>query len=140
MPCPYFEPLNVAAHPQYANARVPLIDEYDGLCHAGTEPLEAPPEMRFRGCNHGYSKECCKRFPTDELRSSFRYDIASRSETALNLVCIEEQDYVPLRWRSITYVMATERLEPELEDQRAYAQALAFCRSYLAHFDKPAGR
>jgi len=34
MACPYFEPQHVNASPEHAAARMPLIDEYDGLCRA----------------------------------------------------------------------------------------------------------
>jgi hypothetical protein len=134
MPCPFFAPRNIVAQPQNVNARLPLIDEYDGSCHAFSEPMEAPVELRFRCCNHGYSKGCCERFPSGEPRSSVRYDVLSRSQSTLELVCIEEQNYAPLRWRKIYYFLESERLEPELEDACTQAQALAFCHSYLRRF------
>ncbi|MFL6353005.1 MAG: hypothetical protein ACJ74Z_14310 [Bryobacteraceae bacterium] len=134
MPCPYFEPQNTVASRLNANARLPLIDEYNGLCRAASEPIEAPTELRFRCCNHGYSKGACERFPSGEIRSSLRYHVVRRAEDALELLCIEEQNYAPLRWRTIQYLLTNERLEPELEDPCSQAQAIAFCRSYLKRF------
>ena len=138
MSCPCFEPQSIVAHRQYVNARLPLIDEYDGLCRAFPEAVTAPADMRFRYCNHGYSKGCCQRLPVDDPRSSLRYDVVGRSETALSLLCIEERDHAPLRWRAIQYVLANGCLEPELNDVCLRAQALAFCHSYLSRLDAPA--
>jgi hypothetical protein len=134
MPCPYFEPHNIATQRQSANARLPLIDEYNGLCRAASEPIEAPLELRFRCCNHGYSKGSCERFPAGEVRSSLRYHVVKRTESTLELVCIEEQNYAPRTWRPVQYFLASECLEPELEDACIQAQAIAFCRSYLKRF------
>lgn len=134
MPCPYFEPQGVARDPQHANARLPLLDEYDGLCHASEEPLAIPLALRFRCCNHGYSHGCCERFPKSELRSGLRYDVVRRSATALEIICVEEQQYAPWRWHSVRYFFEGERMEPEVADVCMRAQLLAFCRSYLKRF------
>jgi hypothetical protein len=132
MPCPYFEPRNIV-EPRRPNARLPLIDEYDGLCHADSAPVEAPVEVRFRYCNHGYSRGCCERFPSVETRSSLRYTVVRHTGSALDLICIEEQNYTPLRWRALQYLLESECLEPEIDDACMRAQAVAFCRSYLKH-------
>lgn len=134
MPCPFFAPRHIVAQPQNVNARLPLIDEYDGWCRAGSEPIEAPVNLRFRCCNHGYSKGSCERFPSGEARSSVRYDVVRQSQSSLELVCIEEQNYAPLRWHTMQYFLGSERLEPEFDDHCTQAQALAFCRSYLSRF------
>jgi hypothetical protein len=134
MPCPYFEPQRVATDPQYASARVPLLDEYDGLCHAVGEPLAVPSALRFQCCNHGYSRGCCGRFPESEARSGLRYNVVRRTAGALEILCVEEQHYAPLRWHSVQYFFEDERIEPELADLCTRAQVVAFCRSYLKRF------
>ncbi len=134
MPCPYFEPQHAAIHSRHANARLPLIQEYDGLCHAGSEPVDAPPELRFECCNHGYSRGRCSRFPSEEVRSAMRYNVLRHTPTTLELVLIEEQNYVPLAWRPVSYFPDTGRFDPEFADTCIRAQALAFCRSYLERF------
>ena len=134
MPCPYFEPQAVATSPQHVNARLPLIDEYDGLCRAGLEPAPAPAERRFRCCNHGNSRGLCEIFPAADARSCFRYTVVRQSAAGLEIICIEEQNYAPLRWHPTEYCLATGRLEPEVPDACMRAQALAFCRSYLERF------
>lgn len=134
MPCPYFEPQRLAIAPLRVNARLPLIDEYDGICHAHPEPISAPVSLRFRCCNHGYSKGACERVPAAEVRSCVRYSVQRRSESALHILCIEEQNYAPLRWQSIEYCIREDRLTAELSDLCLSAQLLAFCRSYLKRF------
>ena len=144
MPCPYFEPLRVVTDPLHATARLPLIDEYEGLCHAYTELLHAPAELRFRYCNHGYSQGGCQRIPVPEVRSSdvraygvrscARFNVVRRSEATLNLLCIEEQNHAPLRWQPVEYSILQDRLSVEINDICLAAQLLAFCRSYLKRF------
>jgi len=137
MPCPYFEPLTVASDPRHINARLPLLDEYDGVCRAGSAPVGAPAEHRFRCCNHGYSHGLCEIFPSADARSCFRYTVLAHSSAGLEIICIEEQNYAPLRWHPTQYRLATGCLEPELADVCMRAQALAFCRSYLSRFPSP---
>lgn len=134
MPCPYFEPQRVVAHPQYARARLPLIEEYEGACHAGPEPLAAPEDRRFRCCNHGYSRVVCDHFPGGEVRSALRYDVRGRSSEVLEVLWIEEQTFAPTRWQVVSYSIVSEQLEPEIADSCLRAQLLAFCRSYLRRF------
>ena len=134
MACPYFEPQHVNASPEYAAARMPLIDEYDGLCRAEAAPFPVPGQLRFRCCNHGNSRRTCAHFPADEMRSALRYEIVGRTASALDLLLVEERDYAPHAWQTIRYFVAGELLEPEIADVAKRAQIRAFCRSFLEHF------
>lgn len=134
MPCPYFEPLQIAADPKYRHARLPLIDEYDGQCHAQPEPAAAPHALRFCCCNHGYSARSCDRFPAHEQRSAMRFHMARNTGASLEILCVEEADHVPVRWYSVQYFPERDQLDPEIRDTCVRAQIAAFCRSYLAHF------
>lgn len=134
MACPFFEPQAVAANPRHANARLPLIQEYDGACHAAAEPFTAPPEHRFSNCNHGYSRAACGRFPIAETRSALRYTVVKDSGGVLEIICIEERDHTPVAWHPARFSVETGLLEPAIPDTCMRAQALAFCRSYLARF------
>jgi hypothetical protein len=134
MPCPYFEPQRVAADPLHAAVRLPLIDEYDGVCHASSEAISAPRELRFRCCNHGYSHGGCQWVPAGNVRSCARFNVVRRSESTLQVLCVEEQDYAPLRWQSIEYSVSADRLLVDVTDVCLHAQLLAFCRSYLRRF------
>ncbi len=134
MPCPYFEPQRVATDPLYASARLPLIEEYDGVCHARPELIGAPAELRFRCCNHGYSRGSCEHLPVADVRSCARYNVLRRSESTLDVLCVEELNYAPVHWQSFEYSIANDCLTIDLSDVCLAAQVLAFCRSYLKRF------
>ena len=134
MPCPLFEPVRAVPNPQHPNARLPLIEEHDGICHAAPEPVETPSELRFQYCNHGYSVNCCRHLPAEEKRSALRYSVVAHTDNALELMCVAEKDYAPVYWLRVQYIVATDQLEPALKDVCMQAQALAFCRSYLRRF------
>ena len=133
MACPYFEPRRVSA-PIEGAGRLPLIDEYDGLCHAAAQAFPVPVELRLRCCNHGNSRGTCPHLPKDEVRSSFRYEMVKRTSAALELLLVEERDYAPFRWQTVRYSLEGEALEPEISDSAKQAQIRAFCRSFLEHF------
>jgi hypothetical protein len=134
MACPYFEPQHVNASPEHPMARLPLIDEYDGLCRAAANPFSVPGEARFRCCNHGNSRGACAHFPAGELRSALRYEIVNRTAAALDVLLLEERNYAPQNWQTIRYILAGEMLEPEIGDIAKQAQIRAFCRSFLDRF------
>jgi hypothetical protein len=134
MPCPYFEPQRVVADPTHLNARLPLIDEFDGLCRASSEPLPVPPASRLRLCNHGNARGQCAQFPTDEKRSAVRFDVLRRSASNLELLFVEESLYAPLAWRPLTFLIDSERFDPDPPDACQRSQMLAFCRSYLRRY------
>jgi hypothetical protein len=134
MACPLFEPQHATAPPEHAAARLPLIDEYDGLCRAGEQPFPIPTGMRFRCCNHGNSRGTCVHFPAGEQRSALRYEIVSRTASSLELLLLEERDYAPHAWQTVRYILAGESLEPEIADIVKQAQIRAFCRSFLIRF------
>lgn len=131
MPCPFFEPQRTLIPRTQAGGRLPLIDEYDGLCHAAAEPAAVPDDARFRLCNHGNSKGLCALFPDAEERSCLRYEVKGQEDGKLIILCIEEQAYAPVRWYSVQYVPNQDRLEPEPQDRCVRAQAFAVARSYV---------
>jgi hypothetical protein len=132
MPCPYFEPRHVAA--LSGGVRLPLIEEYEGVCHAASEPFPAPASLRFHCCNHGNSAATCGRFPADSLRSSQRFDVTASTHLLLEVLLVQELHYAPVAWQRVKYVIRSETLEPELTDVCLRAQVIAFCRSFLKVF------
>lgn len=134
MPCRYFEPQQAMQGGEHTHVRVPLIREHEGVCHAGTTPTAAPPTMRFRCCNHGYSNGCCDRLPREEQGSSTRFSVTGRTANALVVLWVEERDYAPVRWQSFEYSLQTGLMEPEVAEMCRRAQLYAFCRSYLQKF------
>jgi len=119
---------------QPENGRLPLLQEHEGLCRAEAEPFEAPAAMRFRYCNHGYSRGACGHFPSHEKRSALRYQLRPITETEFEVMVIEERDYAPGDWCVVKYSTGHELLEPEIQDPCVRAQVLALCRTYLNRF------
>jgi hypothetical protein len=132
MPCPYFEPQQVAV--LSGSIRLPLIEEYNGICRAGSEPIPAPASLRFHCCNHGNSAGICSRIPAEAPRSSQRFDITGSSAASLEILLVEEMHYAPVAWRRVRYFIGSESLEPEVPDVCMRAQVIAFCRSFLKVF------
>lgn len=125
MPCPFFEPVSQSV----SNARVPLIDQYDGKCRAQGEPMQAPPEKLFPCCNHGYSLGICEFFPEGELRSAMRYSVTAVAETEITLICIEEREHSPTLRAQLRFDLVSKELLG-CDDVIIAAQARAFCESY----------
>ncbi len=141
MPCPYFEPLTPVVHVTHPNARLPLLDEYDGLCHADAAGLPPPPDARFRCCNHGYSRGVCERLPDDrEMRSAMRYNVVAHTAAILEVLCVEELNHSPGRYFTLTYDVSACALHTAAIDPVTRAQVAAFCRSYLKRFAVPSPR
>ena len=132
MPCPYFEPRANTLSRTLPNARLPLIGEYGGLCHAGEQPVAAPADLVFRCCNQGHARENCGHFPPNEIRVTLRYSITRKTPAMLELLCIEEVEFAPVKWYPLRYFIETGVVEPESAGVRVRAQAAAFCRSYIA--------
>jgi hypothetical protein len=134
MPCPFFEPVCVVTDRTHQGARLPLIDEYEGRCRAAVEPITVPVDLRFRACNHGYSRQLCGFFPPAEVRSSIRFNVVGLDGEIMELLCVEERDYAPHRWTRFRYCIHTGSVDPGIADVCAQAQLVAFCRSYLKRF------
>lgn len=130
MACPFFQPLQPASRPAHAGARLPLIREYDGLCHAGGAPVPAPADVRFQCCNRGYSGDDCTAFPDSETLSCLRYAIRAESAQMLQVLCIEESEHRPIRWMEAGYDIASGAVEGDMSAIMR-AQAAAFARAYL---------
>jgi hypothetical protein len=131
MACPYFEPSSVAVPASRPGVRLPLIDEYSGLCHAAQLPCEPAPAVRPIGCNQGYAHGCANH-PSRIAASAMRYSITAQSPEELHIIWIEEQGYAPIRQGTIRFEIRQGKLTPAPESPVMASQLFAFCRSYLA--------
>jgi hypothetical protein len=122
------------SQPTHLNARLPLIDEFDGFCRAVGEPLPVPSASRLRLCNHGNARGQCGHFPSQDPRGCVRFEVLRRSAAHLDLLLVEEAGHAPLAWNRLTFLIASEALEPEPIDTCRRAQLLAFCRSFLHRY------
>jgi hypothetical protein len=130
MGCPFFQPTEAVSQPTHPGARLPLILEYNGLCHASAAGVPVPDEMRFRCCNHGYSRSQCGHFPVAETVSCFRYTVVSETPEQLEILCVEERDHTPVRWQRVQFDIFDNRVHAGLS-LCARSQAEAFSRAYL---------
>jgi|SRR6476469_7143013 hypothetical protein len=135
MPCPYFEPLEPLAEPSFCNARLPLIEQYGGLCHVCAEPFQSTETC----CNHGYARGHCERFPSEGRNAAHRFSLLSQGPEELELLFIDEEEYAPAFTRQLHFSVSGNCLSEDDVDFCIAAQALAFCRSYLRKVAGAAG-
>jgi len=136
MPCLYFEPTSPAVQPSHAGTRLPLIEEYDGRCHAVSGAPAAVSQMRWQCCNQGYSLGRCAQFPSDGFGGALRYSVVSQSESLLELIWIEERDHAPFRHGGLHFAIAKGGFLETGLDSLIAAQALAYCASYLKRYSE----
>lgn len=127
MSCQFFEPLAPVLDPQFRNGRLPLIQEHEGMCHAGGADTFANGPV----CNHGYARGNCERFPKEEPSIALRYSVLRCDGRELEVLCIAEENHVPVRSRRLHFSPDLNRLSEMDLDACLAAQAIAFSRSYL---------
>ena len=91
MACPFFEPILPVSIKKIQNGRLPLIEEYRGRC-ANRKP---DIEVNDRSCNQGYARGVCGFFPSEQKNRANRYSLVSRSDAALTLLYINEEESRP---------------------------------------------
>lgn len=129
MPCPLFEPRTKAIPQQYPPPRLPLIFEFEGICHAGETAVS--PENRFNYCNRGNAKGACNFFPAGLPLSALRYNVTRVTPEVLTVLVIEEENHWPGSCNAVEFTIAELRFEPEVTDICRRAQLFHFCLSYL---------
>jgi hypothetical protein len=129
VPCPLFEPLAKVVPARDPEPRLPLIHEYDGICHAGEERID--PEHRFHCCNRGNAKGTCASFPANLALTAIRFSVTARTASALTVLMVEEHNHWPGAWKTIDFMISEKRVTPEVSDVCRRAQILRFCDSYL---------
>ena len=134
MPCPLFEPTRVALNPKAAHARLPLLAEHDGLCHATDPPVAPALEWRFAGCNQGRDQEHCPRFPAGREAVVRRFNVQSNTGATLVVLVSEEKNHSPVRWREVHFSTIEGKLNDPPADLCEVAQIQVFCANYLQRF------
>ncbi len=140
MPCPLFEPRQRISQSPETMIRLPLIFEFEGVCHAGDHAPTPehrlrycnPAEHRLRYCNQGYAKGHCASFPDAGPISAVRFDVKSRTPSLLTVLVLEEENYWPRAWSTVEFLIQDRTLRPEIEDTCRRAQILQFCQAYLS--------
>jgi hypothetical protein len=129
VPCPLFEPRGRVSEPRTPSPRLPLIYEFDGICHAG-QPM-ATADQRFQYCNRGNAKGNCANFPNSLAITAIRFTVTARSANRMTVMMVEEHNHWPGAWRTIDFMLEEKRLDPEISDVCQRAQILCFCNAYL---------
>ena len=129
MPCPLFEPKSKVVQPRIPAPRLPLLNEFEGICHAGENVVD--PEHRFHFCNRGNAREACSSFPKSLNVSAVRFTVTAATGQILTVLVIEEENHRPANWFKIDFMIEDQRLEPEIGDVCRRAQLFHFCASYL---------
>lgn len=129
MACPRFEPIHRCEIIPGSSGRLPLIDEWDGRCHANGESRPVPAELRIRCCNQGYAHDCPYSGPVQH--SALRYSISRQSGRPVELICVEERHFAPFAWSVLPLGPAFLTLTRTDLDACRVAQAKAYCVSYF---------
>ncbi len=129
MPCPLFEPLRKVTEPRTPSPRLPLLYEFEGICHAGE--TDVSPDHRFHYCNRGNAQGNCASFPEDYAISAIRFSVTSRTPQILTVLMLEEHNHWPGARKTIEFLIEQRQLQPQISDICRHAQILNFCVSYL---------
>jgi hypothetical protein len=135
MACPFFEPREVASTRQRQSVRLPLLDEYAGVCRASAAPARPAEATLAKGCNQGYPRSC-ENYPGGLVPAAMRYTVTGESDGMLAVTWVEEQTHAPVRWGTtrfdITQMRVVDTMPADAMPSTVIAaQLLAFCRSYL---------
>lgn len=129
MPCPLFEPVARVIQERVPAPRLPLIHEFEGICHAGERKID--PDHRFHYCNRGNANGNCANFPATMALTAIRFSVTARTENSLTVLMVEEQNHWPDAWKTIDFLIYEKRVDPDISDVCRRAQMLRFCESYL---------
>lgn len=130
MACPFFMPVQPLRRDHWLHApRLPLGDDYRGLCQAGAELFQPSESSQQDLCNCGYARGRCDRFPT-ESADAVRFSVVQEDDARIRLIYVLERAHAPEAHGVIEYSKPAARMEGNV-DARLLAQAGAFVQSYL---------
>jgi hypothetical protein len=127
MACPYFFPVEAHA----GSAMLPLGDWWSGLCHAPGVPREAGGTCGDTGCNLGYARGACARFPEGEGPDAVRFTIAGHQGGIVRIGYVVERDHHPFAHGRLEYSAAAGGFAPPSLPVLLARQAEAYVESYL---------
>lgn len=117
---------------------LPLGDWWKGECHAVRgAPTEAGGSERDRGCNLGYARGECARFPAGEGPDAVRFTISSHESAAVGIYYVVERDHHPYAHGRLEYSLTAGALVTPAETKTLARQAQAYVESYLRRKEEP---
>ena len=128
MACPYFYPVEACA----GSGMLPLGDWWKGECHAVPgAPEEAGGTGCDTGCNLGYARGACVRFPAGAGPDAVRFTISSHESTVIGIYYVVERDHHPFAQGRLAYSPAAKAFVTPPETAVLARQAQAYVESYL---------
>ena len=115
---------------------LPLGDWWQGVCHAvpGAPTAEAGADgdsWRDTGCNMGYARGRCARFPEGEGPDAVRIPISSHESARIRIYYVVERDHHPFAHGRLEYSLAAAAFTTPPETATLARQAQAYVESYL---------
>ena len=131
MACPYFSPTKpLAKQKPPGTLRPPLGELYAGRCRCRDNETFAPAEdLLEEGCNFGYARTTCARFPDGDGPDAVRFSLAEDDGSNVRILYAIERDHLPFGHGLAVY--ARERGEWTGVDGLLQSQAAAYLNSYL---------
>ncbi|HZU27725.1 MAG TPA: hypothetical protein VFA04_19495 [Bryobacteraceae bacterium] len=128
MPCPWFCPTRPLEDGRWAvPPRVPLIEPWEGECHAGAEPVTPDNDTARTRCNSGYARGACDRF-AEGRGDAVRFHVTASAPDRLQILYSYERDCWPSNHGVVEYDIASSHAE--CDDAILRKQAEAFALTY----------
>ena len=131
MPCPYFSPTEpLEKKNQAGTLRPPLGKLYSGHCRCRNDETVAPAgDLLEEGCNFGYARTICARFPGGEGPDAVRFSLAEDDGRHVRIRYAIERDHLPFGHGLAVFERGRE--EWTGVDGLLRSQAEAYLKSYL---------
>lgn len=132
MSCPYFYPVERLDEGLWAVPhRLPLLDAWRGECRASDSAGPAEDDVTRLGCNAGYARGKCSRFPEGARIDAVRFHVAAESGDELRLQYILEEAGWPREQGEMRFSRAAHAFTESPVDDIMSRQALVFMEGYL---------
>jgi hypothetical protein len=128
MACPYFYPVEART----GSAVLPLGDWWTGVCQAiPSAPYQTDGNACDTGCNLGYARGECDRFPEGDGPDAVRFTISSHENDRVGIYYTVERDHHPFAHGRLEYSTDIRAFRMPPESATLGRQAEAYVESYL---------
>ena len=131
MACPYFCPTEpLPRQPLPGTLRPPLGELYAGRCRCRKDESVSPADEQIEeGCNFGYARTKCVRFPAGEGPDAVRFILAEDDGREVRIRYAIERDHLPFGHGLAVFQRG--RAEWKGVEGLLQTQAEAYLKSYL---------
>jgi hypothetical protein len=142
--CPFFYPTEGLGQKLWPHpARLPLGGGFRGICRARADEDFLPGEAVLReGCNLGYARPECARFPRDGAPDAVRFAVAGDQEGRIRIQYVVEQEHLPHDHGTLEYDRSARRFLTTPANAILARQAQVYVENYLrrTHDARPKNR